>query len=161
MSHVILNKITSNLLDDIVHENQCGFLCHHGLVDMIFAIRQIQERCQELKQCLYLLFMDLIKAFDTVSHTSLWQILCKLGCPPRIISNLRYFHDGMMVRVTINGDMSDVLPITNGVKKGCVQAPILFRLLFAAVLFDTLSQSDSGIKICYWTKSQMFDLWCL
>ena len=34
---------------------------------MIFAVRQLQETCLEQRQDLYLLFIDITKAFDTVS----------------------------------------------------------------------------------------------
>ena len=38
---------------------------------MIFAVRQLQEKCLEQRQVLYLLFIDLPKAFDTVSRLGL------------------------------------------------------------------------------------------
>ena len=51
---------------------------------MIFAVRQLQEKCLEQRQELYLLFLDLTKAFDTVSRPGLWSILSKLSCPPKL-----------------------------------------------------------------------------
>ena len=94
----------------------------------IFAIRQLQVKCLEQRQDLYLLFIDLTKAFDTISRPGLWSILSKLGCPPKFISMVRSLHDGMMARVVENGDVSDPFPVTNGVKQGCVLAPTLFSL---------------------------------
>ena len=139
MANVTLHKITSHLLDHIVPANQCGFRYHHGMINMISSIRLIQETCCKQSQCLNLLFMDLMKAFDTFSHVSLRQVLSKLGCPPKIISIARSFHNGMIGRDSINGGMSDVLPITNGVKQGCVLVPAFFSPLFAAVLLNMLS----------------------
>ena len=95
---------------------------------MIFAIRQLQAKCLEQRQDLYLLFIDPTKAFDTISRPGLWSILSKLGCPPKFISMVRSLHDGMMARVIENGDVSDPFPVTNGVKQGCVLAPTLFSL---------------------------------
>ena len=37
---------------------------------MIFTARQLQEKCQE-QNMLYMTFVDLTKAFDTVSHEGL------------------------------------------------------------------------------------------
>ena len=34
---------------------------------MIFAARQMQEKCQEQNKDLYMVFVDLTKAFDTVN----------------------------------------------------------------------------------------------
>ena len=39
--------------------------------------------------------MDLIEAFYLVSGNRLFNILLKLGCPPKLHSMIRSFHDGM------------------------------------------------------------------
>ena len=98
--------------------------------------------------------MDLTKAFSTVSCACLWQILSDPGCLPKII---RSFHDYMLGRVTVNGDMSDAFPITNDVEQWYVLTPTLFSLLFATML-SMLCYSDTGIKIHYQTDSWLFDL---
>ena len=61
----------------------------------IFAARQLQEKCREQQSCLYSTYVDLTKAFDTVSRDGLWRIMAKFGCPPRFISMVRQFHVGM------------------------------------------------------------------
>ena len=70
-----------------------------GTIDMIFTARQLQEKCQEQNVDLYMTFVDLTKAFDTVSRDGLWKIMAKFGCPPRYIAMVRQFHDGMQARV--------------------------------------------------------------
>ena len=49
-------------------ESQCGFRSNRGTVDMIFMLRQIQEKCREQNMGLYAASVDLTKAFDTISH---------------------------------------------------------------------------------------------
>ena len=49
---------------------------------MIFVLRQVQEKCREQNMGLYASFVDLTKAFDTVSRDGLWKILARFGCPP-------------------------------------------------------------------------------
>jgi hypothetical protein len=71
MARVVLNRITQHLLGDVVSESQCGFRSNRGTIDMIFAVRQIQEKCREQNQNLYILFVDLTKAFDTISREGL------------------------------------------------------------------------------------------
>ncbi|KAI8516990.1 hypothetical protein Bbelb_055710 [Branchiostoma belcheri] len=155
MARIVLNRITQHLLDD---ESQCGFRSNRGNIDMIFTLRQIQEKCREQNQNLYILFVDLTKAFDTVSREGLWCILSKLGCPSKFVSIIRSFHDGMMARVVGNGTVSDPFPITNGVKQGCVMAPTLFSLMFATMLFKALSATDAGITVRYRCDGRVFDL---
>ncbi|VDL90967.1 unnamed protein product [Schistocephalus solidus] len=53
---------------------------------MIFAARQLQEKCQETQNHLYTSFVDLMKAFDTVNHDGLWKVTQKFGCPERFMN---------------------------------------------------------------------------
>ena len=78
---------------------ESGFRKDRGTIDMIFTARQLQEKCQEQNADVYMTFVDLIKAFDTVSRDGLWKIMAKFGCPPRFIAVMRQFHDGMQARV--------------------------------------------------------------
>ena len=164
MARVILNRVTQYLLDDVVSESQCGFWRNRGTIDMIFAVRQIQEKCREQNQNLYILFVDLTKAFDTVSRGGLWailscpSILSKLGCPERFVNIIRSFHEGMMAREIEHGAASDPFPVSNGVKQGCVLASTLFSLLFATMLFAALSKTSSGINVRYRCDGRFFDL---
>lgn len=158
LARILLNRITKHILDDVVSESQCGFRKLRGTVDMVFAVRQLQEKCVEQHQDLHLLFIDLTKAFDTVNRTALWAILSRLGCPPRFVAIVRAFHDGMLGRVIENGDTSDPFPVSNGVKQGCVLAPTLFSLLFAQMLSAALSQTTAGVKIHYRMDGDFFNL---
>ena len=74
----------------------------------------------------YPTFIDLTKAFDTVSGEGLWRIIAKYGCPSKFIAIVHQLHDGMLARVQDNGETSDPFPVTNGVKQGCILAPTLF-----------------------------------
>ena len=107
---------------------------------------------------MYLLFIDLTKAFDNVRRPDLWSILWKLGCPPKCINMVRSLHDGMMARVIENGDVSDPFPVTNGVKQGCVLAPALFSLLLAEMLSAALTKRSAGTTTHYRTDGRFFDL---
>ena len=86
---------------------------------MIFAARQIQEKCRKQHQDLYMTFIDLTKAFDSVHKEGHWRILKNIGCPD-VVSIVRSFHDGMMGCVF---DKGKSLHILNGTKQGCVLAP--------------------------------------
>ena len=72
---------------------------NRGTIDMIFTARQLQEQCQEHNVELYMTFVDLTKAFDTVSREGLWKIMAKFGFPAKFIAMVRQFHDGMLARV--------------------------------------------------------------
>ena len=120
---------------------------------MIFAARQVQEKCREQHMDLYTTFVDLTKAFDTVSREGLWRIMAKFGCPPKFINMVRQFHDGMHASVQEAGDNFKPFPVTNGVKQGCVLAPTLFSIMFTAMLSDAFREEDCGIEFKYTAAS--------
>ena len=53
-------------------------------------------------------FVDLTKAFDTVTCEGLWKIMAKFGCPAKFIA-----------MVQNDGEFSDPFPVTNGVRRLC------------------------------------------
>ena len=91
---------------------------------MIFLLRQLQEKCREQQKPLYIAFVDLTKAFDTVSRSGLYKILAKIGCPPKLLELIGAFHEGMQSSVNFDGNTSERFEILNGVKQGCVLAAI-------------------------------------
>ena len=50
-------------------------------MDMIFSLRQLQEKCREQRKPLYMAFIDLTKIFDLVSRSGLFQVVERIGCP--------------------------------------------------------------------------------
>ena len=71
---------------------------------------------------------------------------------------VRQLHDGMRATVLDNGDTSESFPVTNGVKQGCVLAPTLFSMVFAAMLHDASQNNDDGIQLKYRTDGGVFNL---
>nr|VZI49896.1 unnamed protein product [Spirometra erinaceieuropaei] len=118
-ARILLNRPNYHLEQGLLPESQCGFRRHRGTTDMIFAARQLQEKCQEMRTHLYSTFVDLTKAFDTVNREGLWKIMQKFGCPERFTQMVRQLDDDMMVRVTDNGAVSEAFAVT---KCSCVGA---------------------------------------
>ncbi|KAF7242044.1 Craniofacial development protein 2 [Varanus komodoensis] len=118
LARLLLNHLTDHLEQGLLPETQCGFHKERGTVDMVFAARQLQEKCQEQNHELYTIFVDLTKAFDTVSREGLWRIMLKFGCPDRFILMVRQFHDGMTARVLDDGEASEPFPSQMASSKG-------------------------------------------
>ena len=157
LARVLLNRLLKHLEQGPLPESQCGFHAGRGTIDMVFAARQLQEKSMEQHQDLYMTFVDLTKAFDTVSREGLWKIMSKFGCPERLVKIVRQFHDGIMARVLDDGNASDPFPVKNGVKQGCVLAPTLFSLLFSAMRMDAFRDTSPGIPIRYKCDGKLFN----
>ncbi|BHF57865.1 hypothetical protein SprV_0100081100 [Sparganum proliferum] len=46
---ILLNCLNGHLEQGLLSESQSGFRRHRGTIDMIFAARQLQEKCQEMR----------------------------------------------------------------------------------------------------------------
>ena len=115
---VILIRL-QKLAERVYSESQCGFRAGRSTIDMVFSLRQLQEKCREQQMPLYTAFIDLTKTFDLVSRDGLFQILPKIGCPPKLQSMIESFHTNMKGTVQFNGSSSRPFDIHSGVKQGC------------------------------------------
>ena len=100
-ARVILIRL-QKLAERIYPESQCGFRAERLTIDMIFSLRQLQEKCREQHMPVYIAFVDLTKAFDLVNRDGLFTVLSKIGCPPKLQSMIEYFHTDTKGTVQIN-----------------------------------------------------------
>ena len=57
MARIILNRIIEKITPNILPETQCGFRNSRSTIDMVFSLRQIQEKCTEQNLELYAVFI--------------------------------------------------------------------------------------------------------
>ncbi|BHF59549.1 hypothetical protein SprV_0100250900 [Sparganum proliferum] len=144
-ARILHNCLNICLERGLLPESQCNFRRHRGTTEMIFAARQLQEKCQEVRIHFYSTSVDLTKAFDTVNREGLWKIVQKFGCPERLTQMVRQLHDGsMMARITDNLVFSEAFAVTNEMKRGCILAPTLFSLMFSAMKMDAYCDERPG-----------------
>ena len=156
-ARIILNRLIAVSAANLP-EAQCGFRPGRSTVDMIFTVRQVQEKCLEQNLDLYSMFIDLTKAFDTVDREALWDVLARFGCLPEFIQIIRLFHVDMTGQVLSNGEQSDPFFISSGVKQGCVLAPVLLNLFFTCVLRQAIGNMDEGVYVRFRYDGSIFDL---
>ena len=118
LARVLLNHLNNHL--ELLPESHCSFCKEHRTVDMVFAARQLQEKCQEQNTDLYSIYVDQTKTFDMVSRDGLWRIMAKYGCSEKFITIIKQFHNGMHTKEQDDGESSVAFPVTNGVKQKCV-----------------------------------------
>ena len=75
--------------------SQSGFRKGRGCIGMTFVARQLVEKVWEHNDTLYMLFVDLRKAYDSVLREALWRVMEKCGVPPKLLSIIKSFHEKM------------------------------------------------------------------
>ena len=160
IARILLDRLLSSAAKLVLPDSQCGFRGDRGTVDMIFTAQLLMEKTREQHQDLFFAFVDLAKAFDTVNRELLWRIMEKKGCPPKFMSIIKSFHNGMTARVCAGGLLSDPFEVTVGVKQGCVLAPTIFNLYLSAItlLARYNLSTDDGITINYRLDGSIFNL---
>ena len=97
------------------------------IIDQIFALRQIIEKCNEHNRTLYIAFVDFKAAFDSIDRISLWDLIRISGTPPKLCRLLELLYSDSESCVRIGNDLSEWFSIASGVRQGCVVAPDLFN----------------------------------
>nr|VZI33365.1 unnamed protein product [Spirometra erinaceieuropaei] len=74
-ARIIHKRLNNHLEQGLLSDSQRGFCRHRVTTDVIFAARQLQEECQEMRTHLHSTFMYLTKDFDKVKREGLLTIM--------------------------------------------------------------------------------------
>ena len=141
----VLQERLQKVAEQELLESQCGFCKGRSYSDMIFTVRQLVEKTIEHGAKLFLVFVDLEKAYDSVPRAALWHALHKLGVPTLVIDIICSFHKGMKAKVRVNGKLTEAISVENGLRQGCTLAPVLFNL-FACLIYERWSSRVASLE---------------
>jgi ribonuclease HI len=119
---------------------QRGFLKGMSIDDNILHFNEEFYRHLSRKQQYYLILYDVAKAFDSVIHDFLHDLLKHLEFPKWFRNVVKSFFRGIKVKANISG-VSLWFYISRGIKQGCPLSPLLFVIVMD-VLLSSLTQVD-------------------
>ncbi|UYV85098.1 hypothetical protein LAZ67_X004559 [Cordylochernes scorpioides] len=126
----------------VIPENQAGFRKGRSCIDHIFTLTTlIQLSLRKKRGKLYVFFVDLRKAFDTVPHSILWKKLYNLGISYQFISTIRSYYEQATIAIRWKGSFTESIKINSGVLQGEPLSPLLF-ILFITDLIEIYNNSD-------------------
>ena len=79
----------------LLPEEQCGFRSDRSTTNMMFVVRRLQKIGRMAGVFIFMCFIDLHKACDTVDRTLLWQVLTRMRVSPQMIAVIQQLHDGL------------------------------------------------------------------
>ena len=108
--------------------NQFGSTPKTGCPDGSFSIKSILQMRNAYDLNTWVVFVDLVKAFDTIHHELLFKLLGKFGIPEYLIRVIRNLYSDFKVEIKV-GKCKSILDYGTGVKKGDNLAPVLFIIV--------------------------------
>ena len=144
---IMLNRIT-DVVEDVLRENQCGFRSKRGCCDQIFTLRQIIEKCREFNNNLYMCFIDFKQAYDSIWREGLWKILGSYGIPPKIVRLIQALYKDTKACVKIENNYTEWFEVKTGLRQGCNFSTMGFNIGFDHIMrcIDE-KQIDAGIQV--------------
>lgn len=146
-----------NLLSD----RQYGFRSGKSTQDaIVYVTREIYNALGSSTPCLGV-FIDLAKAFDTVSHVKLFEKLECIGIRGNALTLIKSYLQNRTQRTKINDELSDPLDIKYGIPQGTVLGPVLFTIYINDLLTNKyikgnlVSYADDTVAIY---KEESWDL---
>ena len=128
----MIGKRLSRLLKHVGIEEQFGCQTGRGVIDANYVLRTLLQLRQMHDLDTHVLFVDLIKAFDTANHELLFKLLAKFGCPEPLIDVIRRLHDSFFLEFTLDKKRKCLIPYGIGVRQGDNMAGLLFLFLMQA-----------------------------
>ena len=119
---------------DMEAEEQAGFRAGRSTVDHLFTLTQIIEKKMARKQEIYLLYVDLKKAYDSVPQSKLWEALEKTNISITLIKAVQELYKNNTSQVKKGQTVSKGFSINKGLKQGCCLSPTLFKIYLEQAL---------------------------
>lgn len=126
----IVNKRLINFLErnNTLSENQYGFRASRSTEDAVVALVNLVINKLDTGQKCVGIFLDLAKAFDTVSRPILLSKLEQSGIRGTTLDWFKSYLSNRKQRIKIESHYSDLSEISFGVPQGSVLGPSLFTL---------------------------------
>ncbi|RYE04530.1 MAG: reverse transcriptase family protein [Rickettsiaceae bacterium] len=109
---------------------QAGFRPRQSAIHHLFALRHFIDRAILQRRPLFVAFVDLPKAYDTVQHDLLWQRLRAIGVGARVLAAIRSLYASGTLSMKVGGTAGPPRVQQNGVRQGCPLSPTLFGIFF-------------------------------
>lgn len=128
-------------------ESQAGFRRGYSTVDHIFTLKAVVDKCFAKRGCkLYVCFVDLRQAFDSVQREPLFDVLMQYGMNGKFMKAIVAIYQNVLSCVRIEDRMTDFFECPVGVRQGCILSPQIFSLFINEIANSVENGGMHGIQ---------------
>ena len=128
------------------HDHQFGFKKQHATDMCIYTVKGVIKYYTRQNSPVYTCFLDASKAFDRISHWTLFKKLIACNTPVLIVRILMFWYQRQSICVKWGKRTSEYFSIINGVRQGSVLSPQLFAI-YMNDLSVCLTQCKAGCHL--------------
>ncbi len=125
---------TNKVLHKLVNTTQAGYIPQRQVTNNNRLIEELIDLCHENDEQAYLITLDAQKAFDSVDHKYLIQLLRHYNFPDTYIKWICLIYNDLEASVLVNGFTTDKFKIEQSVKQGDALSCALFVLAIEPLL---------------------------
>lgn len=143
LEEIIVRRLNDFLVKyKIINKQQFGFQKNKNINQLLGLFsNDVNKSLSENKHCLAL-FIDFSKAFDTLSHNKLIEILERNGIRGHCLEWFKNFLHCRTFRVKIENNLSRTTETTHGVPQGSKIGPVLY-IIYANEMMNILKESKA------------------
>lgn len=138
------------IVEQSLGEEQHGYRKGRGTTDLIFSLRQVVEKAYEYNVDLFIVFIDLQKAFDSVPRGRLWTCIeTEYRVGGRLMRAMKSLYKTSKCNVRTGFKNNEWFDVRTGVRQGSVLSPLLFIAYLDKVMVNFNERwnrrSDGGV----------------
>jgi hypothetical protein len=102
-----------------------------GCQDGLFTLKTLLNAHKNHNLPSFVVFIGLVKAYDTANHDLLLKVPEKYGAPPKFVAAVKTMYTDLKVVLKIDKEIHDIVQSV-GICQGDNMAPVLFLFLMSA-----------------------------
>ncbi|WP_410469846.1 RNA-directed DNA polymerase, partial [Bradyrhizobium sp. 33ap4] len=138
-------------------QEMAGFRRHRSSLDPVLDLVSTVQQARAHRRIVVAVFLDIKRAYDTVSHVCVLHALRTFGLSGRMFSWLKDFLTDRSVCVRTSNGSGSQHAVPQGVPQGSILSPILFNVVMAgltSIIPRKVAFSIYADDVAIWTKGK-------